>query len=131
MLPQIVVQCENNGDPITLKTVQCDRGITHLKRRYGTPISCWGGLVRHRVGHSAIYLLVPKTQEEPVQPGVCRNKICTVIHHTSKVEGATSAPVSCREESTELIDHFQGSSQHEEHRTVNRPHFKHKLVWSE
>ncbi len=27
MLPQIIVQCENNGDPMTLKIVQCELGI--------------------------------------------------------------------------------------------------------
>ncbi len=31
-LPQIVVQCENNGDPTTLKIVQCELGIRWKKQ---------------------------------------------------------------------------------------------------
>ncbi len=31
MLPQIAVQCENNSDPMTLKIVQCELGITEAR----------------------------------------------------------------------------------------------------
>ncbi len=30
MLPQNVVQCENNSDQMTLKIVQCELGITEM-----------------------------------------------------------------------------------------------------
>ncbi len=30
MVPQTVVQCENSSDPMTLKIVECESGITHL-----------------------------------------------------------------------------------------------------
>ncbi len=39
MLPQIVMQCENNGDPTSLKIVQCELGIrvfSHLAHCFGT-----------------------------------------------------------------------------------------------